>query len=193
MDTLVSVVGETPCCPRCGSEAPNVFRGNQGEVYVGCECGCTYRIEWEMFAGVEEIDDGPQDCDRDVWAKRPKIVAVDVDGTLAEFNGWKGHDQIGPLKPGAREFLETMHEKGWGIILSSCRLNCFLEKWAHDQGIDHLIDGYNSNPWSVAAGGDWSTKPAADVYVDDRAIAFGGDWSVMAGLVERMAAEKGAA
>jgi len=98
-----------------------------------------------------------------------RTVAVDLDGVLAQYTGWKGIDHIGDPIPGARAFLQTLRER-FEVVIHSCRCNTELNReganllrnrirdWLekHDLPYDHI--------WAEAG------KPAAVAYVDDRAV-----------------------
>jgi histidinol phosphatase-like enzyme len=44
-----------------------------------------------------------------------KTVAIDLDGTLAEYDDWKGWRDIGKPRPFARAALETFQAYGWQV------------------------------------------------------------------------------
>lgn len=108
-----------------------------------------------------------------------KIIAVDLDGTIAEYDGWKGDDIIGDPIPGAREFLLELSKLG-KIIIHTVRVSFYtlhrtnltvvnselyirnrmlaVEEWMRDNNL--LYD----TVWMNIG------KPYADVYIDNRAI-----------------------
>ena len=45
-------------------------------------------------------------------AERQRVVAVDLDGTLLEYNGWKGEAHYGNPISGMREVLIRLRERG---------------------------------------------------------------------------------
>jgi beta-phosphoglucomutase-like phosphatase (HAD superfamily) len=85
-------------------------------------------------------------------------VCVDFDHTLVELDT--------PL-PGAKEAMQSLKDKGYGIIIHSCNNKGWIEKVlrANDIPFDYIWDA------SVDKG-----KPVADAYIDDRAVGFAGDW-----------------
>lgn len=98
---------------------------------------------------------------------RPKIVAVDFDGTIC-----RSHDDgsMGEPLPGVRAKLYLLREAGWKIVIWTVRadspeLREHLRRWE----IPH--DYINSHPWQPP---DSSHKIIADVYIDDRALRFDG-------------------
>lgn len=100
------------------------------------------------------------------------IVAVDFDGTIAKFDGWKGEEHIGDPIPGAKEALTKLKEQGHVIIVYTCRKRTDLvEKWLQEHGIPY--DYVNENPVGPET---HPSKLYADYYIDDSAVPFRGDW-----------------
>lgn len=83
-------------------------------------------------------------------------MAVDLDGTLV--NGTT-------LVPGAKDALQTLHNRGHRIVIHSCN----NPEWVR------LVLNNNDIPYDSVW--DQEGKPVADYYIDDRGIYFGGDWS----------------
>lgn len=101
---------------------------------------------------------------------RKKVLAIDVDGTLLSYDGWKGEAHYGEPNPGMPALLEKVRAAGWVIVIWTTRkggaaLRRHLMK--HNVPFDFI----NKNPH-----GPPSTSPKlfADVYVDDRALRFEG-------------------
>lgn len=92
------------------------------------------------------------------------IVCVDLDGVLNEFDGWKGPDYFHPPRPGAREFLEQLHELGYRIVIFTVRWKPHVEQWLAQHGLAELVDEVTDK------------KPPAHIYIDDRAFCFRGDF-----------------
>jgi len=111
--------------------------------------------------------------------ERKRVLAIDVDGTLLQYDGWKGEAHYGDPIPGMKELLTKLRELGWVIVIWTTRgsdgaLRNHLAK--HNIPFDYV----NKNP-----GGPPSSSPKvfADVYLDDRAVRFEGDTE---GLLERI-------
>jgi len=95
-----------------------------------------------------------------------KTICVDLDGVLAEYDGWKGIDHIGDPIPGARVFLKSLHAIPAKVRIHTTRTSGsksdeslpIVEAWLnkHDMQYD-----------SVSCGGG---KPIAAAYVDDKAV-----------------------
>lgn len=103
----------------------------------------------------------------------PKIICIDIDGTLVKYTEWSGPNNFGEVLPDAAEATQKLHANGWYIIIYTTRAdNEATGKFLHDNGF--YFDSINGNPFQPenAEGG----KPFADVYVDDRALCFKGDW-----------------
>jgi hypothetical protein len=93
------------------------------------------------------------------------IVCVDLDGVLNAFDGWKGPDYFHPPRPGAREFLEELNHLGFRVVVFTVRWAPHVESWLAHHGLAGLVSMVTDK------------KPAAFVYVDDRAICFDGDFA----------------
>ena len=104
---------------------------------------------------------------------KPRYACVDLDGTIADYAGWRGPDHFGAPLPGVRQALTTLREQGWVLIIFTTRgdrdrVRGYLERHAIP------FDFINENPDQPP--GTYSGKPFAHVYVDDRAVQFKGDW-----------------
>jgi hypothetical protein len=103
---------------------------------------------------------------------RTKVVAVDLDGTLATYDGWKGEEHFGTLRKGAKKAMKEFQAKGYHIIIHTTRGNKELvKKWLNDNDVP--FDYINENPNQPEGS---SSKPIADVYIDDRAIPATQSW-----------------
>ena len=109
---------------------------------------------------------------------RPKVLALDMDGTLLEH---EKYPRYGKPIPGWKEELEALRQAGWKIAIWTCRT-----KEEYDAIREHLtkheipFDYINENPHE---GPSTSPKIYADVYVDDRCIKFNGDPNGMAAVI----------
>ncbi len=108
-----------------------------------------------------------------------KAVAVDLDGVLAEYDGFKGIDVIGDPIPGAREFMKKLKEAGAWLIIHTCRVSEIIEgdeKFANNLAIKKRVEIV----WRWLCKHDipcdeiWAKrgKPYAVAYVDDRAVVL---------------------
>lgn len=99
----------------------------------------------------------------------PKTIAVDLDGVLAAYDGWRGSLHFGPPIAGAQEFLIRLRRLG-RVLIYSTRTN----PAANDEHAVDLVDRVRA--WlddhdlpydAIYCGGG---KPIAAAYVDDRAV-----------------------
>lgn len=99
---------------------------------------------------------------------KPKIIAVDFDGTLCE-NAWP---EIGAPRYDIIEQILAAQSGGAKLILWTCREGNPLAdaiQWCRDHGI--YFDAINQNlPEMIALYGNDCRKIGADLYLDDRAI-----------------------
>jgi len=119
---------------------------------------------------------------------RPRIVAVDLDDTIFEYNGWRGHNHFGePIlsrswgevldirdrdgqyrKMHPAEALREFKNRGWVVVIWTTRNNrdrIAEELRKHNIPFDYI----NEHPWQPP---DTSGKLFADLYIDDRAFRF---------------------
>jgi len=111
--------------------------------------------------------------------KTPKVVAVDLDGTLLEYDGWKGPAHFGKPIPGVLNALYELKKAGWAVAIWTTRRTDHALK-AHLDKHNVPYDFINKNPFGPPQG---SHKIYADVYLDDRALRFNGN---TAGLAKRV-------
>lgn len=117
-------------------------------------------------------------------AHRP-IACVDFDGTIVEHE----FPEIGPALPGALETLRELQERGWKLILYTCREDGKRRKYLteaveflHAHGItlrsvneNLLEDDFREE--------DLRRKPFANVYIDDRNVGGFVGWAAVRKLL----------
>ena len=105
----------------------------------------------------------------DAMAQAGRVIAVDLDGTLAgDSGGWKGFGHIGKPVPKVVAWLRKEKKAGSRIVLFTCRITTLdnkilplsldtIRKWVkkHKVPMDEI--------W-MAAGKPWAT-----IYLDDKA------------------------
>ncbi len=118
--------------------------------------------------------------------KKHKTIAIDLDGTLAEYGEWKGEDHFGEPRKGAKESVKAMYDAGHTIIVHTCRGNTEkIKEWLDKNEIPfHHI---NKNPKQPEG---TSSKLLADVYVDDRAVSADKAWSLIYKDIKKRFIEK---
>jgi hypothetical protein len=92
------------------------------------------------------------------------VVCVDLDGVLNVFDGWRSPEYFHPPRPGAREFLAGLNAAGFEVVVFTVRYAPWVEGWLAEHGLSALVKGVTDR------------KPAAHVYLDDRAVCFQGDF-----------------
>jgi hypothetical protein len=91
-------------------------------------------------------------------------IAVDFDGVLNTYTGWKGEDELFQPRPGAREFLEAL-AAGFTVVIHSTRAAAKIREWLSVHGMADFV-------WEVT-----NRKVPAVAYIDDRAVRFDGDYA----------------
>lgn len=107
-----------------------------------------------------------------------KTVAVDLDGVISEYHGWKGFNVFGDPIQGAKEFLEKVREK-YRVLIFTTRCNI-------DRNREHLwkVGALDPRLYLQECIGKWMRdhdlpyddiyagqgKPIACAIVDDRAV-----------------------
>lgn len=108
-----------------------------------------------------------------------KTLAVDFDGVISKYEGWKGLGNFGPLIDGCVEELAELRKNGWTIVVFTTRgldikdVVQFLD--SNRVPYDYVNRNAPDAPENLS-----KVKVIANVYLDDRAINFNGRWSGMA-------------
>ena len=94
-------------------------------------------------------------------------VCIDLDGVLAHYQGWQGHDVIGEPIDGAVEFTRKV-AKFATITIHTARLRGDEDK---DTKIESFLRAWlEENQFAFDEIHTGVGKPSADAYIDDRAI-----------------------
>jgi hypothetical protein len=91
-------------------------------------------------------------------------VAVDLDGVLNAYDGWKGEEHWPEPRPGAGEFLRALEEAGFSVCIFTTRDPDRTQSWLSAHGLWGCCDEVTDR------------KEPAVCYVDDRAVCFRGDF-----------------
>lgn len=100
---------------------------------------------------------------------RQPTIAVDFDGVLADYDGWKGADVLGEPRNDVIEVLRVLRSEGWRIIVHTTRSEEHIADYLRGHQVPY--DEINRNSAYQNAG----TKPVATVYWDDRALCYTGN------------------
>ena len=92
------------------------------------------------------------------------IVCVDLNGVLDSYTGWKHPDHWDPPRPGAREFLQRLTERGFDVVVFTTRHHVQVRRWLSEHDLMPFVSAVTRR------------KPPAHVFVDDRAVCFSGDF-----------------
>jgi len=71
-------------------------------------------------------------------------IGVDLDGTLAKYNGWKGHDHIGEPVPKMMSRVKRWIKQGKNVVIFTARADSGkkgidpVKKWVKDNGLPDL-------------------------------------------------------
>jgi hypothetical protein len=92
------------------------------------------------------------------------IACIDLNGVLDAYAGWRGADHFDPPRAGARAFLEALRGRGFRLVVFTTRWPDGVWAWLRKYALDDLVSEVTDR------------KPAAHVFVDDRAVRFRGDF-----------------
>ncbi|WP_323736285.1 hypothetical protein PXD04_10440 [Methanosphaera sp. ISO3-F5] len=92
------------------------------------------------------------------------IVAVDYDGVLNQYEGWKGENHLPQPIKGVEQFLQKLSEE-YNVVIFTCRDNKKVREWLREYELDKYV-------YAVTI-----TKPQAVAYIDDRSIRYDGSYS----------------
>ena len=99
-----------------------------------------------------------------------KTVAIDFDGTIAHYDGWKGIGHIGTPIDGVRELLLGLKAAGYRIVIHTCRATPDVNGDLVGEAVGYIQEwmGHHQIPYDEIWQG--VGKPVACAYIDDRAI-----------------------
>src|SRR5215210_8716808 len=104
-------------------------------------------------------------------------ICLDVDGTLCELKG--PHDDYADVRPipHAAEAIRSLRAAGHYVILATAR---HMNTCGANVGMVVARQGPTLLEWLTRHGIDcdklWFGKPHADLYLDDKPMAFSGNW-----------------
>ena len=90
------------------------------------------------------------------------IVCVDLNGVLDQYRGWKDPTHWDAPRRGAARFLARLASAGFRVVVFTTRYPPDARRWLRRHGLHrHVVEVTDR-------------KPAAHVFVDDRAVCFRG-------------------
>jgi hypothetical protein len=103
--------------------------------------------------------------------KHQRTICYDLDGTLAEYNGWQGEEVIGePIKNIVVD-LKKEKENGSKIIIHTSRINLELHPdYTLEEQVELVKNWLNKNGIPYDEIWQGIGKPMADRYVDDHSV-----------------------
>ena len=105
-----------------------------------------------------------------------KIIAIDFDGVLHRYSrGWNGGVIYDIPVEGSKKALQYLKSLGYTIYIYTGRTN---SKFRHEGESDQAIAIKNwLKKYQIPYDKLWlDGKPAAQIYLDDRAMRFNGVW-----------------
>lgn len=100
------------------------------------------------------------------------LIALDFDGVLNDYHGWKGEKHLADIRPGAYDFIRELKRRGYSLCIHTCRDPIQVRDWLQKFGLSRYVDFVTGN------------KPSATCYIDDRAISFRGDYAEILAEIE---------
>lgn len=98
-----------------------------------------------------------------------RTIAVDFDGVISEYEGWKGVGVLGAPRQDVVAVLRRLNSEDWKIVVHTTRGREEIQGFLEQHGIPYHEINRNSD---YQTGG---VKPVADVYWDDRAVCYSGN------------------
>jgi hypothetical protein len=116
-----------------------------------------------------EINDSMQVIENTQF--RQPTIAVDFDGVLAEYDGWKGAHVLGEPRLDVVRALHVLRGEGWKIVIFTTRSEEHIVDYLSRHEVPYDEINRNSSYKNTGA------KPVATVYWDDRAVRYSGNAS----------------
>lgn len=98
-----------------------------------------------------------------------RTIAVDFDGVIANYDGWKGPAALGEPRDDVVQALCRLKAEGWKIVVHTTRGEEEIGGYLARHAIP--VDEINRNSDYQTKG----VKPVADIYWDDRAFRYSGN------------------
>lgn len=101
--------------------------------------------------------------------ERQRTIAVDFDGVIANYDGWRGPESLGPPRPDVLSALTVLQREGWKIVIHTTR----SDEQIYPYLVEHQVPYHEINRNSSY--NNSGAKPVATVYWDDRALCYSGN------------------
>lgn len=98
------------------------------------------------------------------------IIGIDLDGTLAKYNGFIAPDVIDAPDMKFVSLIKSLYEHGHDLYIWSCRADFVVRAWLKKHSLAHYFIGVNRSP----ATSD-SIKASFDFYIGDEALNWDGN------------------
>lgn len=102
-----------------------------------------------------------------------KTVALDFDGVMNTYDGWRGEDVLFEPREGLADFLALLSTR-YEIVIYTTREPHPVWDWLRQYGLEDFIADVTNGE-----------KPKAVAYVDDRAVRFNGDYNEVLAVIEQ--------
>ena len=97
--------------------------------------------------------------------KSERIVSIDFDGVIADYDGWKGEDHLGKPMKGSINFIKRLLESGFKPVIHTTRNRNKIKQWLK----------FNKFPQIEVT----NIKYPSLVYIDDRCVQFKGNFNTL--------------
>jgi hypothetical protein len=101
--------------------------------------------------------------------QRQPTIAVDFDGVIAEYDGWKGADVLGPPREDVVQVLHILEQEKWKIVVHTTRSEQDIIHYLRTNKVPFHEINQNSDYQNLGS------KPVATIYWDDRALNYSGN------------------
>lgn len=98
------------------------------------------------------------------------VIGIDLDGTLAKYEGFVGAEIIGDPDPRMVKLLHILHKRGHVVCIWTTRATYLVKEWLIKHGLQDLIWYVNNSPYPTD-----DRKCSFDFYIGDNAIRYTGD------------------
>ena len=115
-------------------------------------------------------------------------ICVDLDDTLLEPDPMSGEHTM--PSEGAVEAMQTLASEGHRLTVFTARFNPMpsAARQQLKEEIEQTLQMLGFPPMEVWTG---TTKPSADIFIDNNAVTYDGDWGLVLAQTEQMLEDRG--